>query len=254
MGPATRIFVEEPAMIKNQGERWWNKVEQRHDRAGIGNLIRPEDIYVSPWALEEKLRGFCGAELDQLGAVDILDGDRSAYSEVEFHTRPTMRFHGSVPALMDAIKTLIKQESRVLLTAPNQGEVERLAGLMQEYGVAYRLGSRNLAAGSETIYSESSYLAGSSAVPVIVRAPIANGVQVLDLAGGARQIFVFGANDLTDEADVTARRSRAAARPRPSSPTFATSPWAIMSCTSSTASRNTAGCACSKKAPTPTSS
>ncbi len=205
MGPATRVFVEEPAMIKNQGERWWNKVEQRHDRSGIGNLIRPEDIYLSPWALDDRMRGFCGAELDQLGAVDILDGDRSAYSEVEFHTRPTMRFHGSVPALMDAINTLIKQESRVLLTAPNQGEVERLAGLMQEYGVAYRLGSRNMAAGSETIYSESSYLAGSTAVPVIVRTPIANGVQVLDLAGGARQIFVFGANDLTDEADVTAR-------------------------------------------------
>ncbi len=205
LGPATRVFVEEPAMIKNQGERWWNKVEQRHDRSGIGNLIRPEDVYISPWELDDRLKGFCGAELDQLGAVDILDGDRSAYSEVEFHTRPTMRFHGSVPALMDAIKTLMKQESRVLLTAPNQGEVERLAGLMQEYGVAYRLGSRNMAAGSETIYSESSYLAGSTAVPVIVRAPIAAGVQVLDLAGGARQIFIFGANDLTDEADVTAR-------------------------------------------------
>ena len=51
LGPATRVFVEEPAMIKNQGERWWNKVEQRHDRSGIGNLIRPEDIYVSPWDL-----------------------------------------------------------------------------------------------------------------------------------------------------------------------------------------------------------
>ncbi len=205
MGPATRVFVEEPAMIKNQGERWWNKVEQRHDRAAIGNLIRPEDIYISPWQLEEQLRGFCGAELDQLGAVDVLDGDRSEYSEVEFHTRPTMRFHGSVPALMDAMKGLIKQEARVLLTAPNQNEVERLAGLMQEYGMAYRLGSRNMAAGSETIYSESSYLAGSTAVPVIVRAPLANGVQVLELQGAARQVFVFGANDLTDEADVTAR-------------------------------------------------
>ena len=45
LGTETRVFVEEPAMIKNQGERWWNTVEQRHDRSGIGNLIRPEDIY-----------------------------------------------------------------------------------------------------------------------------------------------------------------------------------------------------------------
>ena len=35
-------------MVKNQGERWWNKVEQRHDRSGIGSLVRPEDIYISP--------------------------------------------------------------------------------------------------------------------------------------------------------------------------------------------------------------
>ena len=208
LGPATRVLVEEPAMIKNQGERWWNKVEQRHDRSGIGNLIRPQDIYVSPWDLDDQMRTFSGAELDQLGAVDVLDADRSDLSEVDFHTRPTMRFHGSVPALIDHLKTLTTptSENRILLTAPNQGEVERLAGLLQEYGVAYRLGSRNMAAGSETIYSESSYLAGSVTTPVIVNAAIANGVQILDLVkASARQVHIFGANDLTDEADITAR-------------------------------------------------
>jgi transcription-repair coupling factor (superfamily II helicase) len=206
MGPATRVFTEEPAMIQNQGERWWNKVEQRHERSGIGNLVRPEDIYISPWTLKDRIATFAGAELDQLGAVDVLDADRSSMSEVEFHTRPTARFHGSIPAMIDAVKGLIKQEARVLLTAPNQGEVERLAGLLQEYGVPYRLGSRNLQAGSETIYTETSYLAGSTATPVIVRTPLANGVQVLDLdKSAARQIVLFGANDLTDEADITAR-------------------------------------------------
>lgn len=208
LGPQTRVFVEEPSMLKNQGERWWNKVEQRHERSGIGNLIRPEDLYVSPWELDDRIRGFCGAELDQLGAVDVLDADRSDLSEVEFHSRPTMRFHGSIPALIDQLKTLTSPsaDNRILLTAPNQGEVERLAGLLQEYGVPYRLGSRNMAPGSETMYSESSYLAGNVSTPVIVRVPIANGVQILDLIPStARQLIVFGANDLTDEADITAR-------------------------------------------------
>ena len=40
MGKQARVFVEEPAMVENQGERWWNKVEQRHERAGIGSLVR----------------------------------------------------------------------------------------------------------------------------------------------------------------------------------------------------------------------
>jgi transcription-repair coupling factor (superfamily II helicase) len=97
-------------------------------------------------------------------------------------------------------------DNRILLAATNQGEVERLAGLLQEYGVPYRMGSRSMAAGSETIYSESSYLAGAVSTPVIVQAAIANGVQILDLLKtSARQIIIFGANDLTDEADVTAR-------------------------------------------------
>ena len=210
LGPSTRVFVEEPAMVKNQGERWWNKVEQRHDRSGIGSLVRPEDIYISPWDLDDRLRGFAGVELDQLGAVDVLDADRSSLSEVDFATRPTQRFHGSIPALVEAINALIQQDVRILIAAPNQGEVERLASLLQEYQVPYRLGSRTQAPGSATVYSESSYLAGDLQTPVIVRAAIANGVQVLDLrdADGratARQLILFGAQDLVDDADVQAR-------------------------------------------------
>jgi transcription-repair coupling factor (superfamily II helicase) len=206
LGPTTRVFLEEPAMVKNQGERWWNKVEQRHERSGIGNLVRPEDIYLSPWELDDRLRKFPGCELDQLGLVDILDNDTSDLSEVDFSTRPTQRFHGSIPALIDAVKALMQQDARVVLTAPNQGEVERLAGLLQEYGVPYRMGSRTQAPGSATVYSESSYLAGDLRTPVIVKTAMANGVQVLDLdRATARQIVVFGAQDLTDDADVQAR-------------------------------------------------
>ena len=153
-----------------------------------------------------------GFELDQLGAVDVLDGDRSDASEIEFATRPTMRFHGSIPALIDQLKLLMESEARVLIAAPNQGEVERLAGLMQEYGVAYRIGSRVEQAaggGGATVYSESSYLAGDLSTPVIVRAAIANGVQVLDLdRRTARQVVVIGANDINDDADVMARPAR----------------------------------------------
>jgi transcription-repair coupling factor (superfamily II helicase) len=208
-GPTPRVFIEEPSMVKNQGERWWNKIEQRHERSGIGNLVRPEDIYLSPWDLDDRLRRYSGCELDQLGLVDVLDADRSDLSEVDFATRPTQRFHGSIPALVDQLKVLMNQDARILLTAPNQGEVERLAGLLQEYQIPYRLGSRSEAPGSSTVYSESSYLAGDIRTPVIVKTAIAAGVQVLDLdRSTARQIILFGAQDLTDDADVTARPAR----------------------------------------------
>ncbi len=208
LGPQTRVFVEEPAMVTNQGERWWNKVEQRHERSGIGSLVRAEDLYLSPWELEDRIRRMPGCDLDQLGAVDILESNQSEGSEIEFATRPTLRFHGSIPAMVDELRKLMEAEARILIAAPNQGEVERLAGLLQEYGVPYRLGWRSdaSAGASATVYSESSYLAGDLRTPVIVRAAVANGVQVLDNgARASRQVVVFGANDLSDDADVHAR-------------------------------------------------
>src|ERR1700722_20385669 len=53
--PKSALFIEEPAMIRNQIERWWNKVEQRHERSAMGSLIRPEDIYLRPEVLQAQL-------------------------------------------------------------------------------------------------------------------------------------------------------------------------------------------------------
>jgi len=64
----------------------------------------------------------------------------------------------------------------------------------------YRLGSRIQHAGSETIYDESSYLAGDLRTPILVRSQLANGVSLPEA-----NLVVFGANDFSDEADVMAR-------------------------------------------------
>ncbi len=201
--PRCRIFVEEPAMVQNQLDRWWNKLEQRHERSGIGSLFGPGDLYLTPPEWQKRLLDTPGLDLDQLGAVDVLDTDTTSLAEVEVASRPTLRLHGSIPALVEQLRSLAAQEMRTLLAAPNQGEVERLAGILQEYGVSYRIGSRSAQTGSETMYDETSYLRGDRRAPVIVRTQIANGVVLEDA-----RLVIFGANDLTDEADVTARPVR----------------------------------------------
>ena len=60
------------------------------------------------------------------------------------------------------------------MTAPNQGEVERLAGLLQEYRCRIVSARARRQQGSATVYSESSYLAGDLRTPVIVQAAIAS--------------------------------------------------------------------------------
>ena len=197
--PRSALLVEEPAMIRNQIDRWWSKVEQRHDRSSIGSLITPADIYLRPEVLQAQLASHPGLDIDQLGVVDVLEEDQTL-GEIEFTSRPTLRFHGSIPALIEQIRNLMNQDVRTLLVAPNQGEVERLANLLREYEVPYRLGSRIQHAGSENIYDESSYLAGDLRTPVILRTALATGVSLPDA-----RLVLFGAQDFFDEADVTAR-------------------------------------------------
>ena len=195
--PRSVLFVEEPAMVRNQIDRWWNKVEQRHERSGIGSLIRPEDIYLRPEVLQGLLESHPGLDLDQLGAIDVLDEDNTL-GEIAVNSRPTLRFHGSIPALVDQLKNLIAAEQRIVLAAPTQGDVERTASMLREYQVPYRLGSRAVQHGAEL--EEASYLAGDMRVPVIVRTQIASGVSFPDA-----NLVLFGANDMSDDADVAAR-------------------------------------------------
>ncbi len=205
-----RIFVEEPGMVQNQLDRWWNKVTQRHERSGIDTLFTPADLYLTPWEWQTRAAETPGLDLDQLGAIDVLDTDSTSLSEIEIPTRPTLRLHGSVSALVEQLRSLARQEIRALLAAANQGEVERLASILQEYGISYRIGSRSAHSGSETMYDETSYLRGDMRAPVIVRTEIANGVFLEEA-----RLVIFGANDLSDEADITARpvqrKSRTAA-------------------------------------------
>jgi len=208
LAPRSVLLVDEPAMVRNQIDRWWNKVEQRHERSGIGSLIAPEDIYLRPEILQGHLAAHTGLDLDQLGVVDVIDDDLTL-GEIEIPTRPTLRFHGSIPALTEQVKNLLAAGTRVVLAAPNQGDVERLATVLRDYRIPYRLGSRATRPG-DTISDEGSYNTGEVRVPIIVRTPLAAGVSFADL-----NLILFGANDLSDEADVAARpepkRSKTAA-------------------------------------------
>jgi len=195
--PNAVLFVEEPAMVRNQIDRWWNKVEQRHERSGIGNLIRPEDIFLRPEILQAHLDSQHGLDLDQLGAIDVLEDDKTL-GEIAVNSRPTLRFHGSIPALVEQLKNLMAADQRIVLAVPTQGDAERTATMLREYQVPYRFGSRVVQHGSEL--EEASYMAGDMRVPVIVRTQIASGVSFPDV-----NLILFGANDLSDDADIHAR-------------------------------------------------
>src|ERR1039458_3142134 len=111
--PKCALFIDEPAMVRNQVDRWWNKVEQRHERSAMGSLIRPEDIYLRPEVLLAALDSHMGLGGSGVSVIDVLDED-TTLGEIELNTRPTLRFHGSIPALTEQLRNLMAAETRIV--------------------------------------------------------------------------------------------------------------------------------------------
>ena len=198
--PRSVLFIEEPGMLRNQLARWWEKLEQRHERSNIGSLMQPLDLYREPELTLAHISNQHGLDLDQLGLVDVLDEDESALGEIAFHTRPTQRFHGNSVALVEQVRALMDGDQRVLMAAASQGEMERLAALLREYEVPYRIGWRSEQASAELGMHEHKPRPGEKQPPVLVRAALANGVVL-----GDSSVTVIGVNDVSDDADVAPR-------------------------------------------------
>ena len=192
--PNASVIADEPDLLHSEFDAAWAKIEDAHERSGIGNLVRPGDLYLSPDEWLARLQSAPGADLDHLGIT------RSDEIEtIEFHSQPSPRFHGSIPHLLEEVKKQIAENRRVLVAAPNIGEVERLADFFTEYGVSFRLGSKTR--GGESYADETAYFAGEVLTTTLVKAYIPDGM-VLPDAG----LTVFGTRDLFDESQAVAAR------------------------------------------------
>src|ERR1700682_5202101 len=191
---ALAVAVELEA-LRSEFDHTWSRIEQAHESSGVGNLVRPMDLYLSPEDWWQKLSSFPGAD------VEHLEIERSADSvaAISFHTQPTPRFHGSVPAMLGEVKKLIADSKRVLIAVPNTGEVERLADIFSEYGVSFRLGSRTRS--GESYADETSYFSGELLTATLAKAYVPDGVTIPDA-----NLCILGARDLFDESEAVVSR------------------------------------------------
>jgi transcription-repair coupling factor (superfamily II helicase) len=192
--PRAAVLLDEPDLLGSEFDRFWTRVEEVHERSGVGNLVRPTDLYLPPEGWWEKVAGLTGADLEHLGITQSVDDNT-----VSILTQPTPRFHGAVPAMLDEVKKLTGAGSQVLFSVPNTGEVERLADIFTEYNVSFRLGSRTR--GGESYADETSYFAGEVNTTTLAKAYVPDGVVFPDA-----HLAIFGARDLFDESDTVASR------------------------------------------------
>jgi len=192
--PHAVVFADEPDELKHEFERTWARIEEAHERSGVGNLVRPTDLYFSPEEWWPKLASLPGADIEQLG-ISTSESEPA----INFVTQPAPRFHGAVPAMLEEVKKQIAEGKRVLITVPNTGEVERLADIFSEYSVPFRLGSRTRS--GESYADETSYFAGEVLITTLVKAYVPDGVIWPDA-----YLTILGARDLFDESEAVAAR------------------------------------------------
>ena len=192
--PNAFVLADEPEILNSELDQFWDRVEEAHERSEIGNLVRTTDLYVAPDEWKQKLLSVPGVDLEHLG-VERAENIES----VELHSQPSPRFHGSIPVMLEQVKKHIAENRRVLVVAPNTGELERLADFFTEYGVSFRLGSRTR--GGESYADETAYFAGEVLTTTLVKAYIPDGM-ILPEAG----LAVFGTRDLFDESESVVSR------------------------------------------------
>src|SRR3989475_991301 len=192
--PRALVITDEPENLKPECEHTWSRIEEAHERSGVGNLVRPADLYFSPAEWWAKLGTLPGADVEHLGI------ERTGQAEtVTFHSQPTPRFHGSVPAMLEQVQKQTAEGKRVLIAVPNTGEIERLADIFTEYAVSFRLGSRTRS--GESYADETAYFAGEVLTTTLAKAYVPDGVALPDA-----NLTIFGARDLFDESESVVSR------------------------------------------------
>ncbi|HEX6503560.1 MAG TPA: transcription-repair coupling factor [Terriglobales bacterium] len=191
--PEAAVIVDEPESVKHELDRVWARVGEAHERSGVGNLVRPEDLYFPPDELQKTLASSRGADLQHLGIT------RAGVEDVSFASQPTPRFHGSVPTMLEEAKRLSDQGKRVLFAAANTGELERLADIFTEYNIPFRLGSRTR--GGESYADETAYFSGEIFATTLVRSYVPDGVLLPE-----GNLAIFGSRDLFDESEAVLTR------------------------------------------------
>jgi transcription-repair coupling factor (superfamily II helicase) len=193
--PNAAVLLDEPDLLRSEFDRFWTRVVEAHERSGVGNLVRPTDLYLPPEGWWRKLETLTGADLEHLGITRSEDADTT----VNLQTQATPRFHGAIPAMLEEVKKLTAAGNQVLFSVPNTGEVERLADIFTEYNVSFKLGSRTR--GGESYADETSYFAGEVHTTTLAKAYVPDGVVFPEA-----HLAVFGARDLFDESETVASR------------------------------------------------
>jgi transcription-repair coupling factor (superfamily II helicase) len=187
------VVWDEPRNIRAAAERFWMRLEQIPPSPACD----PERIFFRWEDLERQVAASPALSLEELEIG--WSGVAGEPSGRHISTRPAMSFHGNMQVAIAEARTLVEGGNRVAFFASSNGEVERMADILNEYGVPYQLGLEQF--DSPPAYlAERAYMAGSNASVYVVKGQVSRGTVFHDA-----KLVVFGSEDLFETSELIAR-------------------------------------------------
>ena len=115
------------------------------------------------------------------------------------HT-PSLTFHGNMQVAIAEARTLVEAGNRVAFFASSTGEVERVADILNEYGMPYQLGLEQFDS-TPGLSGRTSLPGGRVASIYLIKGLIRHGTVFQD-----SKLVVFGSEDLFETSEMVARR------------------------------------------------
>jgi transcription-repair coupling factor (superfamily II helicase) len=186
------VVWDEPEQVRAAAERFWKRLQQTEPSPAYA----PDRIFFR-WEELEAQAGAC-PRLD-LKELDIGFAPDSEEGPLHIATRPSLSFHGNMQVAIAEARTLVEGGNRVAFFAPSTGEVERVADILNEYGIPYQLGLEQFDS-TPAYLAERAYMAGEVASIYLIKGQVRHGTTFQD-----SRLVVFGSEDLFETSDLVAR-------------------------------------------------
>jgi transcription-repair coupling factor (superfamily II helicase) len=182
------VVWDEPEQVQAAAGRLWTRLEQ----IGRSPAYDPDRAFLRWDELERQAQAAPRMALKELEIAAVEPGPHIA-------TRPTMAFHGNMQVAIAEARNLVEGGARVAFFAYSTGEVERIADILNEYGLPYQLGLGQ-AESTPAYLAERAYMAGAAASIYLIKGLVRRGSAFHD-----SRLVVFGVEDLFETSEMIAR-------------------------------------------------
>ena len=186
------VLWDEPEQVRGAAERLWKRLEQTE----VSAAYDPERIFFRWEELERQAAAGPQVALKELEVGWAAPGEDD---KLHLSTRPAVKFHGNMRVAIAEARTLVESGGRVAFFASSTGEVERVADILNEYGVSYQLGLEQNES-TPAYLAERAYMSGDAASIYLIKGSLRHGTSFHD-----SKLVVFGSEDLFETSEMVAR-------------------------------------------------